>query len=74
MNTLKSRVLGLILFELALGNQASATGLSGRIEGPCHRGLAAATIPKPTVAQYAGYFSNLEVGIFANSFAPYEVC
>jgi len=39
-----------------------------------HAGLAAATIPKPTVAQYAQYFRYLEVGIFANSFGPYEVC
>jgi hypothetical protein len=36
-------------------------------------GLAAATIPKPTVAQYAQYFRYLEVGILANSFGPYKV-
>jgi hypothetical protein len=34
-------------------------------------GLAAAGVPKPTVAQYAQYFSYLEVGIFANSSGPY---
>jgi hypothetical protein len=35
--------------------------------------LVAATIPQSTVAQYAQYFSYLEVGIFTNSFEPYEV-
>jgi hypothetical protein len=35
-------------------------------------GLAAAPILQPTVAQYAQYFRYLEVGIFANSFGPYE--
>ena len=34
-------------------------------------GLAAATVPKPTVAQYAQYFRYLEVGVFANRSGPY---
>ena len=34
-------------------------------------GLAAAIIPKPTVAQYAQHFRYLEIGIFAHSSGPY---
>ena len=39
----------------------------------CLCGLAAATIPKPTIAPYAQYFRYSEVGFFANSFGPCEV-
>ena len=35
------------------------------------KGLAAAAVPKPTVAQYAQYFRYLEVGVCANSSGPY---
>jgi hypothetical protein len=49
---------------------AMAAGLTDHV-WTLQEGLAAAAVPKPTVAQYTQYFRYLEAGICANSSGPY---